>query len=144
MPSVSLKLPQPLSDLIRSKYFQAQVSGALVLSPTHLATVRVDGVPFQLRWCAALAKKPTGKEAGMEPPLSDHPAPQRKKPDPFADPSSDLLVERVPADNPTHNVVLNKYPVIPQHFILATKEYKEQTDKLEAQDLAMTYACVQG
>lgn len=143
MPSVSLKLLQPLPDLVRSKYLQAQASGALALSPTHLTIVRVDGVPFQLRWCPALAKKPTGKESGIEPPPSDLSAPQRKKPDPFEDPSSDLLVERVPVDNPTHNVVLNKYPVIPQHFILATKEYKEQTDKLEGQDLAVTYGCLQ-
>ena len=99
---------------------------------------------FQLRWCAALAEKPTGNKSGIKPPPSDHSTPQQKKPDPFEDPSSDLLVESVPADNPTHNVVLNKYPVIPQHFILATKEYKEQTDKLEAQDLAVTYACLQG
>ena len=48
----------------------------------------------------------------------------------------------VPAVKPTHNVVLNKYPVIAQHFILATKKYKEQTDKLEDEDLAMTYACL--
>lgn len=38
--------------------------------------------------------------------------------------------------------MLNKYPVIPEHFILATKEYKNQTDKLEDDDLAMTYACL--
>lgn len=99
---------------------------------------------YQLRWCAALAQKPTGKEWGTAPQLSNQPTQKPMKPDPFENPSPDLLVKCIPADDPTHNVVLNKYPVIPQHFILATKEYKEQTDKLEEEDLAMTYACLQG
>lgn len=39
-------------------------------------------------------------------------------------------------------MVLNKYPVIPHHFILTTKTYKSQTDKLEEDDLKVTYACL--
>lgn len=39
-------------------------------------------------------------------------------------------------------MVLNKYPVIPNHFIIATREDKPQTDLLEPDDLAMTYACL--
>jgi sulfate adenylyltransferase (ADP) / ATP adenylyltransferase len=46
----------------------------------------------------------------------------------------------VPAASETHTLVLNKYPVIPNHFILATKENKPQTDLLEPDDLATTYA----
>jgi ATP adenylyltransferase len=38
---------------------------------------------------------------------------------------------------------LNKFPVIPDHFILATKEFKEQTQLLEADDLAAAYICLQ-
>lgn len=38
--------------------------------------------------------------------------------------------------------MLNKYPVIAQHFILATKAFKEQTDLLEEDDLALTHACL--
>ena len=43
---------------------------------------------------------------------------------------------------PTHFIVLNKYPVIPQHFILATISYKEQTQLLEVEDLQVTFACL--
>lgn len=38
--------------------------------------------------------------------------------------------------------MLNKYPVIAHHFILATKAFKAQTDLLEDGDLAITYACL--
>jgi ATP adenylyltransferase len=38
--------------------------------------------------------------------------------------------------------VLNKFPVIPDHFILATKEFKKQTDLLEEEDLAAAYDCL--
>lgn len=38
--------------------------------------------------------------------------------------------------------MLNKFPVIPNHFILATKPFKEQTDILEKEDLEVTYACL--
>jgi ATP adenylyltransferase len=36
-------------------------------------------------------------------------------------------------------LVLNKFPIIRDHFILATKAWKNQTDELEAVDLGMTY-----
>ncbi len=49
----------------------------------------------------------------------------------------------MPATNPTHNLVLNKYPVIFNHFILATKENKPQTNLLEEDDLYLTHACLQ-
>lgn len=44
--------------------------------------------------------------------------------------------------NPSHNIVLNKYPVIPNHFILATKDNKPQTHLLEGDDLYLSYACL--
>lgn len=49
----------------------------------------------------------------------------------------------IPRASPTHNLVLNKYPVIFNHFISATKENKPQTDLLEEDDLYLAYACLQ-
>lgn len=37
---------------------------------------------------------------------------------------------------------MNKFPIIPNHFILATKEWKAQTDLLERGDLEATYTCI--
>jgi len=51
----------------------------------------------------------------------------------------DLLITDLP---PSHMLVLNKYPVIPAHFILATKDFKEQTHVLEEEDLSAAYACI--
>ena len=53
-----------------------------------------------------------------------------------------LLVAQIPVYKPTHSLVLNKYPVIPQHSILATIPYKEQTDLLDVEDLDVAYACL--
>jgi ATP adenylyltransferase len=50
----------------------------------------------------------------------------------------DLLI----AELSTHFLVLNKFPVIPYHFILATKEFKEQTHMLEEDDVEAAYACL--
>lgn len=40
-------------------------------------------------------------------------------------------------------LVLNKFPIIPNHFILATTEFKEQTDPLEASDLEASLALLE-
>ena len=82
-----------------------------------------------------MAKKPVDR--GREPTEA------KPKFDPFEDPAEELLVARVPASDPTHNLVLNKYPVIPKHFILATKANKPQTDLLDPEDLATAFACLQ-
>jgi ATP adenylyltransferase len=59
--------------------------------------------------------------------------------DPFENPAEGLFVTNLSS---THYLVLNKFPVIPDHFILATKEFKEQTDLLEEDDLGAAYACL--
>lgn len=77
-------------------------------------------------------------------PKSDKPDKKAdKKVDPFENPKGDLLVAEVPVDSPTHVLVLNKFPIIEGHFILATKEFKEQTDDLEISDLEATFQCLQ-
>lgn len=45
-------------------------------------------------------------------------------------------------NNPSHFLVLNKFPVITNHSILATKINKQQTHALEEDDLEATYACL--
>ena len=106
----------------------------------YLARSLACMLQFQLRYCPALAKKPT---ATPKPEAGDgHPPAVTKKPDPFENPSPELLIAQIPAQNPAYNLVLNKFPVIPDHFILATREWKSQTDLLEKGDLEATYACV--
>jgi ATP adenylyltransferase len=86
-----------------------------------------------------LAKKPV--------PKSDKTDKTDKKPekkvDPFENPKGDLFISQIPVEDPTHVLVLNKFPIIEGHFILATKEFKTQTDDLEAVDLSTTFACLE-
>ncbi|KAI9806068.1 MAG: bifunctional AP-4-A phosphorylase/ADP sulfurylase [Piccolia ochrophora] len=144
-----LNLHDRLPSLVRQRYASAKTTESLIFSWTQLAVIhppqtlpvrslpsncaklRAHGWKFQLRYCPALSKKP-------EPQRS----PEQNNRNPFQDPPLELLIAEVPARAPSHNLVLNKYPVIPHHFILATKAFKEQTSLLEEDDLAATYACL--
>jgi ATP adenylyltransferase len=66
----------------------------------------------------------------------------KKKVNPFENPTGDLVIAKIPSGKPSHVLVLNKFPIIPNHFILATKDFKEQTDALEPIDLEATLACL--
>lgn len=44
---------------------------------------------------------------------------------------------------PSHNLVLNKFAIVPEHFILATQAFKEQTHLLERDDLEVAWGCIQ-
>lgn len=83
---------------------------------------------FQLRFSPALANKPKSQKS-----------PNSKPIDPFENPPKGLFITDIP---PSHFLVLNKFPVIPDHFILATKAFKQQTDVLEQDDLEAAYACL--
>jgi len=83
---------------------------------------------FQLRFSPALANKPKSNKPSNSKPI-----------DPFENPAKGLFVTDLP---PSHFLVLNKFPVIPNHFILATKAFKQQTDPLEQDDLEAAYACL--
>ena len=72
--------------------------------------------------------------------------------DPFDAPTGPLVVGHVsvaPDDDgdgkdrpPSHVIVLNRFPIIANHFILATVPFKPQDEPLDADDLAATYACL--
>lgn len=97
-----------------------------------MAIFKLTTPQFQLRYCPSLAKKPTPKNDAIP-----------KKPfDPFANPPPSLHITDIPSKNPSHLLVLNKFPIIAEHFILATKPNKQQTHALEQDDLEATYACL--
>jgi len=150
-----LGLSESLPRLVETKYRAAKATHSLIFSSTELAIIRTSaGIPvsssacliyllllivlmqpqFQLRYCPALAKKPVVAS-------KDNP-PETKRRDVFENPSADLLIADIPSTNPSHILVLNKYPVIKEHFIIATKTNKQQTHVLEEDDLEATYACL--
>ncbi|KAL1861581.1 hypothetical protein VTK73DRAFT_7041 [Phialemonium thermophilum] len=132
MPPV--KPPGNLPDLVAAAFSRAKASGDLTYYPTQVTILQANSIPFQLRFSPSLANKPENphRHASSTPP---------KKVDPFSDPPSELVVVR--PFPPAHLLVLNKFAVVPEHFILATEAFRAQTDLLEAGDLAAAYACIE-
>jgi ATP adenylyltransferase len=145
-----LGLSEALPGLVEARFGAAKASSSLLFSPTEVTTIHTStGVPvrvptmcmqtiltksqFQLRYCPTLAKKPTPRDDNATP---------KKKIDPFKDPPPALRIAGIPTGNASHVLVLNKFPIIANHFILATKSNKKQTHVLEQDDLEATYACL--
>ncbi|CAI6337760.1 unnamed protein product [Periconia digitata] len=140
---MSLQLVDALPRRVETTFKEAKSSEALVFSATEVDVIRTAaGIPFQIRYCPSLAKKPEPhKEREHKKSEGDKP---KKKFDPFESPPASLFITDIPSNtsNPSHFLVLNKFPVIPNHFILATKENKPQTHFLEEDDLAAAHACL--
>ncbi|KAH9868700.1 hypothetical protein J1614_007772 [Plenodomus biglobosus] len=133
--SMLLGLSEGLPGLVEAKFLTAKASTSLLFSPTEVAIIRtLAGIPFQLRYCPTLAKKPVVNQAEPK---------TRQKIDPFENPPPALHIADIPVTNPSHLLVLNKFPIISEHFILATKSNKKQTHLLEQDDLEATYACLE-
>ncbi|KAI3343567.1 HIT-like domain-containing protein [Ustulina deusta] len=126
-----LTAPSNLPTLIKDAFVKAQASGDLIYYPTQVAILPVGSLAFQLRYSPSLAQKP-------KPPKPVEP--NAKPFNPFENPSPALLVAPLP---PSHRLVLNKFAVVPEHFILATSHFKPQTHLLEIGDVDAAYACVQ-
>lgn len=148
-----IKAPSNLPELVRAVFNKARASGDITYYPTQVAILPANSIPvcasparllsmasltlpflcqqFQLRFSPSLAHKPK-----PPPQTSD-----RDKPyDPFDNPTPALLVAPLP---PAHVLVLNRFAVVPEHFILATAAFAPQTHLLEAADLEAAYACVE-
>jgi sulfate adenylyltransferase (ADP) / ATP adenylyltransferase len=133
-----------LPALVRNRFKSAQSSEDLTFFETRVSILHCGGFPvrtgisnpgipanvsqFQLRFSPALANKPKSNKPSNYKPI-----------DPFENPPKGLFLTDLP---PSHFLVLNKFPVIPNHFILATKSFKDQTDPLEQDDLEAAYACL--
>ncbi|KIW02630.1 hypothetical protein, variant [Verruconis gallopava] len=130
-------LPKSLPDLVDLKYVSAKRSTALSFASSSLAILHTrSGMPFQLRYCPSLAKKPL--------PSKDKDSAPKNRINPFENPDPALFIADLPPNSsePSHLLLLNKFPIIPSHFLLVTKVNKAQTAILEADDLEMSYECL--
>jgi ATP adenylyltransferase len=101
----------------------ALASGALAPIRTEETALHDGDVRFVLRSLSSLARK---RAAGA---LRKDGA----RPNPFAPPEPELVVGEI---TPTHFGVLNKYPVVPHHLLIVTREFVDQETLLEAADFA--------
>ncbi|QRW11548.1 hypothetical protein RhiLY_10547 [Ceratobasidium sp. AG-Ba] len=121
---------------IPSQFEKAKASGALLFYPSTVHRSEEHGVNFEISTCPALQKKPT------------LPAPdfvKQDKPDPFAPPYvSDLHVGELKdqLDGDEYVILLNKFSVIPGHFLMVTKDFVPQDTPLTPSDLTQAYLLI--
>ncbi|KAK7703022.1 bifunctional AP-4-A phosphorylase/ADP sulfurylase [Diaporthe eres] len=130
----AINVPANLPELVRAKFNTAKANGDVNFYPTQVAVLKLGLVPFQLRFSPSLANKPKGP-----PPASNSQDKKAKPFNPFEDPPPTALISDL---QPGHRLVLNKFAVVPEHFILVTRAFKQQTHLLGADDLAAAHACI--
>ncbi|XP_006460774.1 hypothetical protein AGABI2DRAFT_220942 [Agaricus bisporus var. bisporus H97] len=132
---------------IPGQYRKAKESGDLLFFPStvvHHRDADTD-LEFQIRVCPALKSKP--QRAAVPDPtvtasISPNVLPRTKPIDPFMPPYNENLYVGELRDEDSEDeyvVLMNKFSVVPNHFLLISKEYQSQSSALLPQDLVQTY-----
>jgi len=95
---------------------------ALLPIETESRVIEDDGLPFLVKWVSSLALKPRTAKPGAG---SAH--------NPFADPEPALTFGDIA---PHHRLLLNKFPVMPRHLLIVTRQFEAQEAALTAHDFA--------
>jgi ATP adenylyltransferase len=112
---------------LRARRAAAQASGALEPIDCALHVVPERGIDFQLRVTTALRERQAARAArppGFDPFLPYDPA---------------LFVADV---TDAYVCLLNKFPALPYHALLATRAFEEQGAPLDARDFEALWACL--
>lgn len=119
-----------ISELIHQKYENAIASGSLKLTECSSKKLKdsLTGMPYLVHFAPILAEKPesNGKQTD-------------NKEDPFENPSEDLLITPDLNGDGAYKLLLNKYPIVPEHTLLVTNDYQHQSSALTPQDLIVAY-----
>ncbi|CAE6444293.1 unnamed protein product [Rhizoctonia solani] len=121
---------------VHSKFEIAKSSGALLFYPSTRSRATERGFGFEITICPALQKKPS---------LPKPDSAKSDKPDPFAPPYiPDLFIGELKdeLDGDEYVVLLNKFSVIPGHFLMVTKEFQPQSSPLTPPDLTQAYLLI--
>lgn len=128
---------------IPAKYRDAREAGSLLFYDSTVDIYVEGGVNFEIRLCPALLKKPVASPSHFDPDFVVVP-----QADPFAPPYVPTLhvgdlksLESSP--NSAYVILLNKYSVVPHHFLMVTKEFKNQSTPLSPSDLVNMYLLLQ-
>ncbi|KAJ1818268.1 bifunctional AP-4-A phosphorylase/ADP sulfurylase [Coemansia sp. RSA 2599] len=114
-----------LDSLVHTRYSQAIAEGALLFTESTVSLQPERDVEFEIRYVPALAKKPSSK-------------PREKQMskgfvNPFLPFDPRLHVKRLGS---SHQLLLNKYCVVPHHLLITTAEFKQQGEPLDESDFA--------
>uniref|UniRef100_A0A8H7Y472 Uncharacterized protein n=1 Tax=Psilocybe cubensis TaxID=181762 RepID=A0A8H7Y472_PSICU len=120
---------------LQSSFDNALKTGDLLFFPSTVERHTEADVEYQIRLCPALQNKPA-----LPTPHFDQK--EKVKFDPFAPPyNANLLVGELTDEESKEEfiILLNKYAVIPRHFLLVTKEFKSQSSPLMPPELVQSY-----
>jgi len=124
-PPVAVKLEMELGSRIQAVAARALASGALEPIETETEVVEDGGVQFVVRVVSSLRRKDAAARREVRDPLGDY------------DP--ELFVGDI---SPTHYVLLNKFPVMPQHLLIVVRDYEPQDARLTVNDLEALVRCM--
>ncbi|KAJ7072060.1 ATP adenylyltransferase-domain-containing protein [Mycena amicta] len=113
---------------------KAQAEGDLLFFPSTIVKHQESRVEYEIRLCPALQNKPTLP--------TPHFTPEKTKIDPFLPPyNPNLYVDELRDEDSGEEyvVLLNKYSVVPRHFLLVSREFRSQASPLTPSDLVQTY-----
>ncbi|KIY74326.1 ATP adenylyltransferase [Cylindrobasidium torrendii FP15055 ss-10] len=133
-------LPHEIIEKVPIQFERGLESGDLLFFPSTISIHNEGGVNYEIRLCPALQKKSPEKHAEISEPVE-----KEKRPDPFAPPyNPNLLVGylRTEEFEEEYVVLMNKYSVVRDHFLVVTKEFQSQASPLMPEDLASAYSLI--
>ncbi|EIM83050.1 uncharacterized protein STEHIDRAFT_102585 [Stereum hirsutum FP-91666 SS1] len=125
------------------KFEKAKAEGDLLFFPSEVSTHQDSGVEFQIRLCPALLHKPPLPTPHFDPASESDAHTGKGKPDPFMPPYvPNLYIGELKDEEEGDEYVflLNKYSVVPYHFLMVTKDFQSQTSPLMPPDLVNAYS----
>ena len=115
-----------LTHLIRMTSKFAKESGALQPIRTDRISIIDKGVTFDIH-LAQQSQTPFGVESA------------NPNKNPFLPYETDLFIKEV---SNSHIMLLNKFPVIPNHVLIVTKKFEQQTSPLNQKDFNSIFTCI--
>ncbi|KAI7901684.1 ATP adenylyltransferase-domain-containing protein [Cokeromyces recurvatus] len=106
---------------VKNKFDAAKENEQLFSFDSTTVEKESNGMNFKITLVPALAQKKSNQKVEED----------GKKCNPFENPEPALVVKELDE----HRILLNKYAVIPNHLIIATKEFKKQSEPLMPNDL---------
>ncbi|PWN48619.1 hypothetical protein IE53DRAFT_363747 [Violaceomyces palustris] len=139
-----------LSKLVSKKYSLAIDSGDAFYYPSTITKIEdhTSGskIVWQIRTVPALLKKPKAEEGEQAKPASGDDSKNKAAPQSRQNPTDVFAPPYVPnlhvKDLDDHVVLLNKFCVVPEHFLLVTKEFQPQQSPPPPSSLALVYRII--
>lgn len=116
-------------EQLKEKFDAARECGSLIFTPSEQVTESVDGIQYLYTLAPSLQKKPTVEKDDHKPTL---------RTSPWNPPEPELVIDQDFEND--YMIVLNKFAVVPRHFMLVSKDAnKSQKGPLTPDDLK---ACI--